>query len=829
MPRRHVELFRQHCFDCHDSASEEAGVNLESLPLEVSRDVGTAALWAKVLNAINSGEMPPEDYDPIPDELKLSFLEDLTSRMVRARMILSDTGGKAPLRRLNRREYASTIEALVGVRPDVSSLPDDQVGDGFDTHGASLFMSSHQIEQYLQAARDALRRASRAAGLDSSFQHGSNRQPEIVHVEPEETYTPHYRDYLAKLRSEYDNAVAFKSQTEKTAAEFGLIDPHQADVHINHFESWSRQLDDYLHWPESKTGVPLILTIKGGGMTKVELPKLTENQPGRYRIRVRAGRYDEAPARFHYLELSSMVDREREFIGWRKVTHSIDDPEIVEFEYVHVPGVIANLQIHQRTHQDRGDKALWTRAMKSNGVGAPPGVWIDWAELIGPEPVAAVPEGGLRWMPQQPNEESDLESIRPLIESFTLRAFRGKRPSESYVERLLEQFRYHQDAGATREDALVETLAIVLASPEFLYMVNDGRDDDASRLSDIEFAVRLSYLLWGEPPDDELMEVARENRLTNPSVLQQETSRMIADARSNRFVRGFTQQWLELERIFMFQFNGLMFPTFDNAVRESAREEVFQMVRTVLREDEPIGRLLDADYVVINDLLADYYGIPDVLGHHYRRVSVPSDSPRGGLLGTAAVACMGSDGLRSSPVERGAWVLRHLLNEPPAPAPPNVPQLSRLGDEPRSARTIQRMHQEQPQCAQCHRKIDPVGFGLENFGADGLWRQREVIELGKLREASRSPAVEFEIDPSGQLPSGESFADFYALRQLIASKQESFTRGFVEELISYGLGRPYSFSDESLADQLMRVADRADYRMDAIIHAFVQSDAFGAM
>ncbi|MEM1067343.1 MAG: DUF1588 domain-containing protein, partial [Planctomycetota bacterium] len=234
------------------------------------------------------------------------------------------------------------------------------------------------------------------------------------------------------------------------------------------------------------------------------------------------------------------------------------------------------------------------------------------------------------------------------------------------------------------------------------------------------------------------------------------------------------------------------------------------------------GALLKSEFVVVNDLLAEYYDIPEVQGHQFRRVNVEPNSVRGGLLGTVAVNAMGSDGLRTSPVERGAWVLRHLLHDPPAPAPPNVPQLSRLDGEIVSAREIQKLHQEQPQCAQCHRKIDPVGFGLENFSADGLWRDVEVIKYGNRNSKSKS----FEIDPQGRLPSGETFSGFLELRSAIAKKDTEFARGFVEELIAYALGRPYGFTDETLVDSILNQTQENGFAITEIVHLLVQSETF---
>jgi hypothetical protein len=281
-----------------------------------------------------------------------------------------------------------------------------------------------------------------------------------------------------------------------------------------------------------------------------------------------------------------------------------------------------------------------------------------------------------------------------------------------------------------------------------------------------------------------------------------------------------------MERLDMFQFNGVDFPDFDNAVRENARQELFETFSYLLENDLPLDKLLKADFVVINDLLAGYYEIAGVQGHEFRKVSVPQDSLRGGLLGTAAVLAMGSDGQRSSPVERGAWVLRHLLNDPPPPAPPNVPQLSRLAGKTLSARELAQAHQEQPQCANCHRKIDPIGFGLENFDAAGQWRDQEVIGQGKRRYGRWQKEVRFDIEPAGKLPNGQTFSNFFELRDAVAEYDDEFARGFTESLIAYGLGRPFGFTDQELASQIGLHAKKHQHSIRQFIHALIRSPAF---
>jgi len=294
---------------------------------------------------------------------------------------------------------------------------------------------------------------------------------------------------------------------------------------------------------------------------------------------------------------------------------------------------------------------------------------------------------------------------------------------------------------------------------------------------------------------------------------------MIADPRADEFVSGFVHQWLNMERLDFFQFDTKLHREFDESVRSSARQEVYESFALLMRDEEEgrLGQLLKSDYVMINGLLGTYYGIEGVTGDEFRKVSLPSDFPRGGLLGTAAVLAMGSDGIESSPVERGAWVLRYLLNDPPPPAPANVPQLSRLDDKSLTTRERLRAHQEEAQCASCHRKIDPIGFGLENFTAAGKWRTQD----GHGKRA-------YDIDPSGKFHNGPQFANYFELRDRIAERENDFARGFTEALIGYGLGRPFGFTDEDLAIEMMTSAKNKKNSVSEFIHALVQSKAFAS-
>jgi hypothetical protein len=358
---------------------------------------------------------------------------------------------------------------------------------------------------------------------------------------------------------------------------------------------------------------------------------------------------------------------------------------------------------------------------------------------------------------------------------------------------------------------------VILASPGFLYLAEPRSGEKPERLDATELATRISYFLWSGPPDEPLLAAARSGELLQPAVLAREVDRLIDDPKSDEFVRGFVHQWLDMERLDFFQFDTRQFRDFDESTKVAARREVYESFAHLLRGEGGLGELLVSDHVFVNGLLASYYGIDGVSGDEFRRVPVPEGSPRGGLLGMAAILAMGSNGERTSPVERGAWVLRHLLHDPPPPAPKNVPQLDRLAGKPISPRERLAVHQEQPQCANCHRRIDPIGFGLENFDAAGRWREVDVDPKTKRQ---------WPIDPAGSFHDGPSFRTYFELRDLVADRRDDFAHGFAEHLVEYALGRPCGFTDEELVTAMVRSARADNLSVRRFVHALVASREF---
>ena len=865
LPKKHFALIDSYCLDCHDAETQKGKVNLEALSFKVTT-IKQAEIWQKVLNAMNSGEMPPKKKSQPKNAEKADFLDDLAQTMVLARKKLSDSGGKITMRRLNRREYRNTIEYLTGVNLDVSSLPSDGGTGTFDTVGASQFISSDQFEQYLKLGRIAIDEVSERRKLPSS-------KPFTFRVEPEKTINPKNEKFIKQVEERQERFERWKKGVDEAAKtpenqaiiaeirktnrlidhpnrfytfadrfvgtpnprDFGFIDSAKAAAAA---PSRDRSLALHKHYaslPHRDTGTYLKPT-HGTGRVIVAPKKVSA---GSYVLRVRVGSVKGAPASRRFIEIGHpqrfIASRdwglEGRPISVHQITGAIEEPQIIEIPIEVRSDTIREFAVQEKQPNNGNLKVLWddhNKLKKENGYGHPPAIWVDWIELEGPLPKTGTKAGLAQILADNlvGPKKSESERARTILTEFSLVAFRQVKPAPKFIDQLLALFKTRRTAGELFEVAIRTPLSVILASPGFLYLNEPSDEKQRRTLTDRELAVRLAYFLWSAPPDEQLLALAEKNVLHKPATLRQQVSRLLADPHSGEFVSGFVHQWLHMERLDFFQFDTKLHPAFDESARASARREVYESFAHLLRDPKSgrLSKLLKSDYIFINGLLANYYGIEGVTGDEFRKVKLPAGSPRGGLLGTAAIHAMGSDGIESSPVERGAWVLRYLLNDPPPPAPPNVPQLSRLADKPLSTRDRLRAHQEEAQCASCHRKIDPIGFGLENFDAAGKWRTTEAHRI-KTRRNWRTTKT-WEIDPSGSFHNGPEFADYFELRDRIAEREPDFARGFTEALIAYALGRPFGFIDEDLANEILTVAKVKQYSVSEFIQSLVFSQTF---
>ncbi|HET9220542.1 MAG TPA: DUF1592 domain-containing protein [Terriglobia bacterium] len=405
---------------------------------------------------------------------------------------------------------------------------------------------------------------------------------------------------------------------------------------------------------------------------------------------------------------------------------------------------------------------------------------------------------------------------RQILQTLTRRAYRRPSTAED-VDRLMPFFTAGRAEGGF--DVGVErALERVLVSPHFLFRIesqpNNVAAGTAYRITDLELASRLSFFLWSSIPDDELLDVAIAGRLRNPATLEQQVKRMLADPRSESMVTNFAAQWLYIRDIDSKIPDQLLFPDFDETLRLAFRRETELFIDSILRDNRSVVDLLTANYTFLNERLAKHYGIPNIQGSHFRRVTFPPDSPRGGLLGQGSILAVTSYATRTSPVLRGKWVLENLLAAPPPPPPPDVPALKTEGEEPGKALTMREamvQHRANPACAGCHARMDPIGFSMENFDALGKWRDRDAGST---------------IDASGTLPEGTRFDGVPGLRKLLVEHSTEYVATVTEKLLMYAVGRNLQYYDVPAVREIVRGAARDNHTLSALVVGIVNSAPF---
>ncbi len=848
-PQHHSNFLSKYCFDCHNNDVQKGKVNLEALPHKIT-NLQAADLWQKVLNVMNSGEMPPAKKTQPKGEEKANFLYDLAQTMVQARKALAQTGGKITMRRLNRREYVHSIKELLGVELEINTH--EESTSRFDTAGSSLFMSSDQLQKYMSHAERALK----VFFID--FRH-ANESKKIFRLEPEKELNQRSQKSLQRLKKNMDEHLRWEKQYKKVLAlranrdviqkydfnvEKNIIQfskhlsecPDPKDYGFNTMVSMFKSYNDALKYypfylkysklPFARKGVHLKVYQNS---TRIDIKVPWKMVPGKYIMRIRGGVTDDSAEYRHFVQIGhpQLDGAKRGFsdlpIKTVQVLGRVSSPQVIETE-VHVLSEKTNtfsIQERQATDSKEFEKVFFRRFMNENGYGTPPAVWIDWVEIEGPFRDIKKRSVLFQILSKYMRYGSESSRARNIIKDFAKEAFRGQTFKSQYSDTLLTLFKNERKKGKSFDESIQKPLSIVLASPMFLYFYEKSQQDKKIEISDLELASRLSFFLWSSPPDRTLRELADKKRLKDSKTLSDQVDRMIHDPRFEHFAAGFMDQWLDMERLDLFQFDVRTHLEFDESARAAARQEVYESFLYLIRSDKrkKLRSLLKSDHVVVNSLMATHYGLKNVKSDDFVKVDLPKASPRGGLLGMSAFHAMGSDGTSRSVVERGAWVLRHIFNDPPPPAPANVPQISRLDHLKLSSRERLHAHQSDPQCASCHSRIDPIGYGFENFTAAGKWQVSETIGQGR-----RSQVV--PIDASGSLGNEGSFEGFFEMRDQVVDRIDDFARGFTEALIAYSLGRDYELTDDLLAKEIMDSAEQSDYALPEFFKTLVASQVF---
>lgn len=795
-----IEPFlKKHCVRCHGPAEQNGQVRFDRGSWKITNN-DTAQRWQDVLDQLNGGDMPP-DGEPQPSNNELAqALDVLTGAVLEARRRLTDHGGEITLRRMNKREYSNTIRHLFGFGVAADDLPEDGEIATFDTVGSEQFFSSSHFERYLDLGR-------RVALESFRYNQSPRRKVKSERTQPEDRRTKSIRERLADL----DRKMTLK----KAGAgwkEMGFKDEGEAEIIFRQWDSRAELPRRYLQYPLVDSGVYISDVVKWASAA------MHTDIRGEYIIRIHGGIQGDP----HPLRRIVRVWGRHSIRGTIEMKGTPQAPQTVEMR-ARQPMGRSHLSVNVRENiPDVNINSMrgYVNRLDGDGERTDPraAVYVDWIEIEGPYYPDSRPEWENILYPDGETGRSqnpylwNPARIPELIEKFAFEAFRHHEPEPEYIHRLHALYKENLASGMNARDALIEVMAIVLSSPAFLFHHESGAEK-GQPMTDRELACRLSYYLWSGPPDKELYAA----HLADESVLEAQVDRMLADPRAHSFREGFVSQWAEFDRYDAITVDTRQHVYFNEGVQQDAKREVEAFFGALIDENLPVSTLIDSDFVMINAALGVHYGLPVASSHtaEFQKVMLPPGSSRGGLMTQAAFLTMGSNGERSSPVIRGALVMEKLLHDPPAPPPPNVPELSAASSEPKSNREMVQLHQQRAVCASCHRKMDAIGFGLENFDTVGRWRETERVGRKNV-----------QIDASGTIPGGDSFADVSSLKRVLLKKKEALAQEMVEAFLCYGLGRTIEFSDGDDVEAIMDELRTEDFRVRSMIRAVALSPLF---
>lgn len=821
-----VPFLNRHCLKCHGPDVHEAAFRVdEHLPNEfLTRSV--AAKWGEVLNMLNTGEMPPqEEPDPTSDSIT-RVVEWITRERLRSEEARKVTS--IVLRRMNRAEYNNTIRDLLGIdMSPADGFPADPPAAGFDNLGSALTISPLHLEMYLKAARDVLDRAittdrARPPTIRWRFQLEEGNQGldrYRVNIDGQRIIVnggnSQFRDGLTVLRREKQwDGFAQVRDFKVPQAGYYAIRIRAAGVVPD--EAGARRAGPGFHERRQKAQEQKLASEQERRESRERFEKWVRPYVAAHFAEDRSYRY--GPPRAKLVAASGGAQ-------WSLGEFDVDAPssELKTYEVrTWLEPVTAGIQLRNVYHIPEHNYNFW---FQENDDFPRPELLIDWLEIEGPLYDDWPPMSHQRIFIDSPDRERDEEGYaRNVLANFMRHAYR--RPlREGEVESKLAMFRRVRAQHESLEEALKIPLTAILCSPHFLYLVEPAStaNEAARQLDNHQLATRLSYFLWSSMPDDELFALAEEGRLANPTVLVAQVDRMLADPRSQQFVKNFAGQWLGLRDLGANPPSGAIFTRYDDHLEASMRGESEAFFAELLRNDRSVTSFLRSDFMTINERLARYYDIPGVKGDEFRVVKVPADAKRGGLVTQASILSLTSNGTRTSPVRRGVWILERLLGAPPPPPPPNAGDIppGMPGQSKTTVRERLRLHREQPQCARCHNKIDPLGFALENFNAAGEWRDREA-QGSSSQPGPNDPTI----NAQAQLPDGTEFVGVEGLQRELLKREDDFLRCLAEKMYVYALGRELGLVDQPLLAAAVRDMKQNQTTLRSLIHHVVSSDQF---
>ncbi|MFT5470746.1 MAG: hypothetical protein ACI8UO_005877 [Verrucomicrobiales bacterium] len=850
-PHTRVHAFiEQHCIECHGGDTKKGDLDLTALAF----DAANFDAWVKIHDRVRAGEMPPEKK-PRPAAADVeTAMGALAADLIAADTERQQRDGRARLRRLNRVEFENTLRDLLAM-PTLKlkeSLPEDGRSHGFDRLAGALDLSFVHMESYLAAVDKALndalcpfpeqppvfkyrfnladniRKDGKECEGSVGLAIGNKTAIALVGMERDETFvadTPHHLTDTPPLA----NAIGlFRHEDADFRWTMTAIQPVISGLHRLRVSGYSFGWDGSKVVPTERHGA-----LGWGVFSKSEHYGTVDLPPNAPAEREITAWIERGGGMMHGTDdnlriIAASCENFRDYAHGpnKDVTGPMSPAPGVAVEWVEIEGplydmwppanhraLFGDLAVKEWTEDSTVPKPLQQTWARGNPYSSPKDIYGHRGEK---RPTVYV------------ESKDPAKDAERLLRGFLRRALR--RPaSDAEVAEYLDKVTDKLDDGTAFQDAIISAYREVLTSPEFMLL-----REPVGKLDNHTLASRLSYFLWSSLPDEELSQLADFGELGDPEVLRVQTERMLNDPRAKRFVENFTGQWLALRELNATQPDRKLYPEFMPWLSEAMKLESEAFFAELIKEDLGVTHFVKSDFAMLNEPLAQLYGIEGVRGWDLRRVALPADTVRGGFLTQAAVLKTTANGTTTSPVKRGAFVMEKLLGIVPTPPPPDIGSVE---PDVRGATTIREQlekHRHNPSCAGCHAKMDPYGFALESFDVIGEWRGAYRVVGGEgpheQRKKVNGHPIDYHaglpVDCTGQLPDGRPFDDVNALREMLAADQQLLASAFIAQLTTYATGAPLGFADRAVADGILEKTAASNHGIRSMIHELIQSKLF---
>ena len=862
------------CMACHGADAEKGVLRLDQLSSDLTKDA-VYRQWLRAFDRVENGEMPPKEFGSLAEADRKLFLVSLKKPLIQAELAWP----VASVRRMNRVEYETTLRDLLGL-PGLrvkETLPEDGRQHGFDKVAGALDTSPIHMAKYLKAADFALRQAidvpSEAVKSKVWREAAAKQHSAQAAIATHSGVPMKGRDLAAGLKTHivgnpkddpgntYRGAT-FGGEAESVAMLTGVTAPHLPD---------GLQID---RWNVPMAGWYTVrFSLWGLRWSRTKAEPAVRNDIRRYMAFGAPYTLDVASKRWTGTPVAETVEHvgkeNTQFYGDAEAIHVVRasvkgttigyfdavslKPKTYEFKVWLNPG--DRVSFHAMTLSANGAANYATQDGVRSYEG--PGIAYDWFEVEGPMVDQWPPESRSRLFGNKPlaqwNEKPKSGAVTPLgpdavslLQSFADRAYRRpvtKTDIDPYISLVEQQW----SRGQSLQEALLAGYQALLCSPDFLFVGLEGEGRDGKDKTAFALASRLSYFVWNSMPDTTLRDLAANGKLREPAILKAQLDRLLGDPRSERFVAHFLDEWLDMKKLDFTTPDPQLYPEFDPWLRDSMLAETQQTFRKLLMENRGIGQLIQSDTILVNQRLAEHYGIRGVNGSELRPVKVDKTMHRGGFLTQASVLRVTANGTSTSPVLRGVWIAERMLGIPRNPPPPNIPAVE---PDATGAVTIRQMiekHRADPVCASCHAHMDPYGLALENFDVIGGWRDRYRLsgqpkKVAQGKEMVEEPSLVVvggignpyrakirlgpKVDATGELDDGQKFDDLAGLQSLLMKDEDRLARNLLRQWTVYATGAGNRFSDRDAVEAALSRTRTSSHGLRSLLHEVVQSEAF---